>query len=85
VREIRVGGRPLEDERWYTIAACEREGEEADTLCRIPRVQDHVVLEIDGHEAVRRYLAKRPPIRAPEPGRVVALDRPPVQRSQFEP
>lgn len=83
VREIRVGGESLDDGRWYTIAACEREGERDDTLCRIPEVKDPRVLDVDGHEAVRRYLAGHSPVGAPQPGRVVAQDRPPVERSQF--
>ena len=82
VREIRVGGEPLEDDREYTLVACEREGDEPDKLCRIPHVKEPRVLGPDAHEAVRSYLAKHSPLPAPEGGRVVAVDLPPVVRSQ---
>jgi sulfur-oxidizing protein SoxB len=82
VREIRVGGKLLEDDREYTLVACEREGDEPDKLCRIPHVKEPSVLGLDAHEAVRRYLAKHSPLAAPEGKRVVADDLPPVVRSQ---
>ena len=82
VREIRVGGELLEDDREYTLVACEREGDEPDKLCRIPHVKEPRVLGLDAHEAVRSYLAKHSPLPAPEGGRVVAVDLPPVVRSQ---
>lgn len=83
LREIKVGGRPLEDERRYRIVACEREGDAESTLCRIPDVADAQVLDLDAHEAVRRYLARHRPLAAPRGGRVVAVDQPAVVRSQF--
>jgi hypothetical protein len=85
VREIRVGGKPLEDDRLYTLAACEREGDEPDKLCRIPHVKEPRVLGLDAHEAVRRYLTRHSPLSAPPGSRVVAEDLPPVVRSQVLP
>ena len=85
IREIRVGGRPLEDDRTYTLVACEREGDEPDKLCRIPHVKDPRVLDLDAHQAVRRYLGGHSPLAAPEGGRVVAVDLPPAVRSQVLP
>lgn len=82
VREIRVGGKPLEDDREYTLVACEREGDEPDKLCRIPHVKDARVLGLDAHQTVRQYLKKHSPLAAPEGGRVVAEDLPPIVRSQ---
>ncbi|WP_165253372.1 bifunctional metallophosphatase/5'-nucleotidase [Paludisphaera soli] len=40
VRETRVGGERLEDDRAYSLVACERKGDAPDNLCRIPHVQD---------------------------------------------
>lgn len=85
VREIRVGGEPLEEEREYTLVACEREGDEPDKLCRIPHVKDARVLGLDAHEAVRQYLSRHSPLAAPEGKRVVAVDLPSVVRSQVFP
>lgn len=82
VVEIRVDGAPLEDDREYTMTACEREGDRPDMLCRIPHVKDPRVLDIDAHAAVRRYLARHSPLSAPTGKRVVAEDLPPVVRSQ---
>lgn len=84
VLSVEVNGEPLDDERVYSIAACEREGDTDDTVCRIRGVRDPRVLEIDVHEAVRRQLAARGPIRAVEGGRVIAEDLPPRVLSQFE-
>jgi len=85
VREIRVGGDLLEDDRVYSVAACEREGDEPDKLCRIPHVSEPRVLGLDAHEAVRKYLARHSPLPAPERKRVVADDLPAVVRSQVLP
>ena len=82
VREIQVGGKPIEDDREYTLAACEREGDKPDTLCRIPHVREPRVLGFDAHEAIRHYLASHSPLQAPVRKRVVADDLPPVVRSQ---
>ena len=85
IREIRIGGKRMEDDRSYTLVACEREGDEPDKLCRIPHVQAPRVLDLDAHQAVRRYLARHSPLPAAVGGRVVAEDLPPVVRSQVLP
>ncbi len=82
VREIRIAGKPLEEDRLYTLVACEREGDEPDKLCRIPHVQKPEVLSLDAHEAVRQYLAKHSPLQAPQDKRVIADDLPLIVRSQ---
>lgn len=66
VREIRVHGEPLEDDRVYSVVACEREGDEPHKVCRIPNVRNPRVLDLEAHEAVRRYLARHSPLMAPE-------------------
>lgn len=82
VTSLEVGGRPVEDDQFYTVTACEREGDAPDTLCRIPQVQEPRVLDLDAHEAVRRYLASKPPLSGRLDGRAVGLDLPPVLRTQ---
>jgi 2',3'-cyclic-nucleotide 2'-phosphodiesterase (5'-nucleotidase family) len=84
VLSIAVNGEPLDDERVYSIAACEREGDTDDALCRIRGVANARTLEIDVHAAVRRQLAARGPIRAVVGGRVIAEDLPPRVLSQYE-
>lgn len=83
VREILVDGKPLEDDRLYTLTACEREGDKPDTLCRIPNAKDVRRLEIDAHDAVRAFLARHPDAARSLEGRVVAVDIPHVLRTQM--
>lgn len=83
VREILVHGEPLEDERLYTVTACQREGDVPDTLCRIRGARDVQVLDFDAHEAVRRYLARHPHATAHLEGRASATDLPPLLRTQL--
>lgn len=84
VREVRVNGEPLDPERMYTVTACLREGDAPDTLCRIRGAKDVRMLDFDAHEAVRRYLARHPEVRARLEHRVKAEDLPPIVRTQME-
>lgn len=54
--DMHVGSREVTDDSRFTIAACEREGDAPDTLCRIPHVADARPLKVDVHQAVARYL-----------------------------
>lgn len=83
LREITVGGQPLQDERLYTVVACRREGEPDDTLCRIKGVKDTRVLDLKAHQAVRDYLAAHDPVTPPSEVRVQALDLPKTVHSQY--
>lgn len=83
VLDIKVNGEPLDDDRLYTLTACEREGDKPDTLCRIPNAKDTRLLEIDAHDAVRAYLARHPDVRRELEKRVVAIDIPEVLRTQL--
>ena len=82
VREIRVGGKPIEEDRLYSLVACEREGDDPDKVCRIPHVREPRVLGMKAHEAVRRYLGRHSPLKDSEGGRVIVEDLPKVVRSQ---
>ena len=79
---LQVGGKPVEDARLYTVAACEREGDTPDMLCRIPGALEPRTLDVDAHEAVRRYLAGRPQLDGALQGRAVGVDLPRVLRTQ---
>lgn len=83
VLEIWIHGEPLDDDRLYTLTACEREGDKPDTLCRIPNAKDTRLLEIDAHDAVRAYLARHPDAKRALEKRVVAIDIPDVLRTQL--
>ncbi|MFY0567929.1 bifunctional metallophosphatase/5'-nucleotidase [Archangium lansingense] len=79
---LEVGGKTVEDERLYTVTACEREGDAPDMVCRIPGIQEARVLDIDAHEAVRRFLAGKPRLHGALEGRAVGEDLPLVLRTQ---
>ncbi len=80
--EVKVNGRALEDERHYSIAACEREGEPADAICRHRGVHDAHLLPISVHQVLRRYLTVHPLIAPRRDDREVALDLPRTVFSQ---
>jgi len=65
----------LVDNEIYTIAACEREGDPEDVICRIPDVEDTTTLNITNHEAVKIYLSNNSPINNIKMGRVVVNDQ----------
>lgn len=62
IKSIEVNGEPLEDERYYTISACERPGDPEDVLCRMPNVIDVETKEYTIHEVVEEYLKLHSPI-----------------------
>jgi 2',3'-cyclic-nucleotide 2'-phosphodiesterase (5'-nucleotidase family) len=82
VQSIAVNGERLDDERVYSITACEREGDEFSTLCRIPNATDVEVKTMDAHDAVRSFLAAQEEVVTPDERRVEAVDLPEVLRSQ---
>jgi 2',3'-cyclic-nucleotide 2'-phosphodiesterase (5'-nucleotidase family)/cytochrome c len=85
VDEIRVGDAPLDDARTYTIAACEREGDPEDVLCRIHGVSNPQRFESTNHDVVRAYLAAHMTdgVGGPMIGNVRARDLPPRVFSQY--
>ena len=75
-------GEPLDDNKTYTMTACERQGEPMSTLCRMPNAKNTKVHQINAHEAVRKYLRDRDYIESELEGRVIGLDIPRVLRTQ---
>lgn len=73
--ELKVDGVDVQDDATYSLAACEREGDAADTVCRIPHVADATVLDVDVHHAIAKYLRREGAVSRSLAGgpRVVAL------------
>jgi hypothetical protein len=46
VQQITIGDAPLDQNKLYTICACERDGDPDDTICRMKNVTLHMVLII---------------------------------------
>lgn len=82
VQAIFVGGAAVDDDKHYTVASCEREGEPLDIICRIRGVHDAKILPTTLHEALRAYLKEHPVISPLREGRAYATDLGPVVFSQ---
>ncbi|PYR37880.1 MAG: bifunctional metallophosphatase/5'-nucleotidase [Acidobacteria bacterium] len=81
---VKIGGRPLEREKVYRIAACEREGDPINTLCRLERVSEPHLAGITVHAILRDYLKEFSPVSPRVEGRITATDAPPDLLSQLE-
>lgn len=82
VKTIAVNGAPIEDEKKYTVCACEREGDPPTMLCRIPNVIDAVNTPYTLHEVLKDYLKKHSPVSPKPEGNAVILDAPATLLSQ---
>jgi hypothetical protein len=82
LRELRIGGRPIDDGAKYSLAGCERDGEPLDVVCRMKNVHAPEVLPMSIHAALRAYLAKHPVIAPRREGRSIATDLPRTVFSQ---
>jgi 2',3'-cyclic-nucleotide 2'-phosphodiesterase (5'-nucleotidase family) len=79
---VTVGGREIEDQRRYTIAGCERDGEPLDLVCRHPGTHDAQILPLTIHQALKQYLVANPVIAPRRDDRGIATDLPRVVFSQ---
>lgn len=62
IKSIEVNGEPLDEDRYYTISACERPGDPEDVLCRMPGAIDVETKDYTIHEVVEEYLSLHSPI-----------------------
>jgi hypothetical protein len=79
---VKVGGQDVEDQRRYTIAGCERDGEPVDVVCRHPGTHDARVLPLTLHAALKEHLAMHPVIGPRRGDREIATDLPRIVFSQ---
>lgn len=82
VQEIKIKDELLDDDKEYTVVACEREGESDSILCRIKDVKGSKRLNITMHEAIEEYLAQHSPVSPTIEGRAIATDAPSTLLSQ---
>ncbi len=82
VVSMKINGREVEDDRRYTIAGCEREGEPIDVICRHRGSHEAKLLPFTIHEALQEYFKAHPVIAPRREGREKALDLPPTVFSQ---
>jgi len=74
VQTVVVNGQPLDFHRVYTICACEREGDPATMLCRIPNVLEASNSPFSLHDVMKDYLAKNSPVNPVPKGNAKVLD-----------
>lgn len=82
LRSVSIGGKPMNDDRHYTFAGCERAGEPLDVVCRMVGVHDVKILPLGVHEMLDAYLQRHPIISPVRDGRARATDLPPHVFSQ---
>ncbi len=84
VNWIKVGKKPIDPSRTYLIAACEREGDPDDTLCRMEKVKNPRRANATMHNILREYFGKFSPVAPKVEGRITATDAPQDLLSQLE-
>ena len=83
VNWIKVGGKPLDLEKEYTIVACERDGDPNDTLCRFEKVKNPTNRKIMLHDLMEEYLKVHSPIAPKLEKRATATDEPDTLLTQL--
>ena len=76
VQTISIAGNPLEENKEYTICACERDGDPADTLCRIRGVSNASNTVYTLHSVIKEYLLVNSPVTPTPPMAAKILDAP---------
>jgi S-sulfosulfanyl-L-cysteine sulfohydrolase len=84
VNWIKVKGEPLDLDKEYSIAACEREGDPDDTLCRIEKVKDPKRSGSLMHKVIEEYLAIHSPVSPKLEMRATATDQPHTLLTQLQ-
>ena len=76
VKEIRINGQNLNEEKIYVVSACEREGDPDNVLCRIPDVKEGANTIYTLHEVLKEYLTSHSPVTPKPEGNAIILDAP---------
>lgn len=76
VQSIEINGQVLDENKVYSILACEREGDPDDMLCRMRKVQNTKNTPFTLHTVLKDYLMKNSPVTPTPEKNAVALDAP---------
>lgn len=82
VKKVMIGDKPLELEKTYTIAACERDGDPADMLCRMKGVKEASNTSYTLHSVMKEYLKEFSPVSPKMRQAAKVLDAPQTLLSQ---
>ncbi len=83
IKTVAVDGMAISDEKTYTMAGCEREGEDLDIICRLKGVHETRYVPGTIHQALEEYVRRHSPLVYPRQGRVRADDLPDHVWSQY--
>lgn len=74
VKEMTIADEAVQDDKIYSICACERDGDPEDMLCRIKGVQNAFNTPYSLHDAMTEYLKTQSPVTPTPQKNAVALD-----------
>lgn len=76
VQEVKIARQPLDENKTYRIAACERDGDPEDMLCRIKGVKNAKNTPYTLHSVMIDYLKNNSPVTPTPPQAAKILDAP---------
>lgn len=76
VQEVKIAGEPLDENKTYRVAACERDGDPEDMLCRIKGVKNAKNTPYTLHSVMKEYLQNNSPVTPTPPQAAKILDAP---------
>ncbi len=76
VQSVTIGGQPLQNDKTYSLCACERDGDPVDMLCRIKGVTDMKNTPFTLHQVMKNYLKAHPVVTPTPKHNAIALDAP---------
>ncbi len=76
VKSILIQGQQMDDEKLYSICACERDGDPDNVLCRMVNVKEAVNTPFNLHQVLKEYLKIHSPVTPLPEGNAVVLDAP---------
>jgi sulfur-oxidizing protein SoxB len=82
VQSLHIAGKPLEEDKIYSICACERDGDPVDMLCRIKNVANAKNTPYTLHQVLKSYLATNSPVTPKLHHAAKILDAPPTLLTQ---
>lgn len=83
ITEVKIQGKPLELDREYRMASCNRTGEPLGTMCRMKNTRDVKIESFTLHDAVEEYLKVHKTVSPELDGRSVATDLGPLSYSEI--
>ncbi|AEA45001.1 bifunctional metallophosphatase/5'-nucleotidase [Fluviicola taffensis] len=84
VESITIKGKPIEPDKTYKMASCNRTGEPISTMCRLKNAVDVSLQDYTLHDAVTSYLNEKHTVHPVIDGRAIATDLGPGAFSQMK-